>query len=99
MTAHAVGAKSVLSRLIGVLNVYGMRIPPLAGLAYTWANKAALMCAPEHLKRELWTPKDVEVVCHNVPEMLSGRNEWMRWPTCEGEGGEKWLCAYSDRKG
>ena len=99
VTAHAVGAKSVLSRLIGVLNVYGMRIPPLAGLAYTWANEAALMCAPEHLKRELWTPKDVEVVCHNVLEMLSGRNEWMRWPTCEGESGEKWLFAYSDRKG
>src|SRR5512141_1092226 len=33
VTAHAVGSKGVLSRLLGVLNVYGMLIPPFAGLA------------------------------------------------------------------
>jgi hypothetical protein len=99
VTAHAVGAKSVLSRLLGVLNVYGMLIPPLAGLAYTWANEAALPSAPEHLQREMWTPNDVEVVCHNLLEALNGGKDWMSWPTCEGRSGEKWLYVYSGREG
>jgi len=99
VTAHAVGSKSVLSRLLGVLNVYGMMIPPLAGLAYTWANDAALVSAPDHLQRELWTPKDVEVVTHNLLEMLKGGKDWMSWPTCEGKSGDKWLFAYSQRVG
>lgn len=98
VTAHAVGSKSVLSRLLGVLNVYGMMIPPLAGLAYTWVNEAALATAPEHLQRELWTPNDIEVVCHNLLEMLEGGHDWKSWPTCEGKSGEKWLFTYSNRE-
>jgi len=98
VTAHAVGAKSVLSRLLGVLNVYGMMMPPLAGLAYTWVNDSAFAVAPEHLQHELWTPRDVEVVCHNLLALLNGDRNWMSWPTCEGQSGEKWLFAYSNRK-
>ncbi len=98
VTAHAVGAKSVLSRLLGVLNVYGMMIPPLAGLAYTWSNEAALVSAPDHLQRELWTPKDVEVIGHNLLEMLKGTRNWFSWPTCEGRSGEKWLYAFTNRE-
>lgn len=97
VTAHAVGSKSVLSRLLGVLNVYGMMIPPLAGLAYTWVNDTALGTASEHLQRELWTPNDVEVVCHNLLEMVTGGHDWLSWPTCEGKSGEKWLFTYTSR--
>jgi multimeric flavodoxin WrbA len=97
VTAHAVGSKSVLSRLFGVLNVYGMLIPPLAGLAYTWANDTALASAADHLRRELWTPADVEVICHNLIEAIEGGRNWRRWPTCEGKSGDKWLFTYSDR--
>lgn len=95
VTAHAVGAKSVLSRLFGVLNVYGMLIPPLAGLTYTWANDVALANSPEHLSHELWTTNDVEVICHNLLEALRGGTEWHTWPTCEGRSSEKWLHVYS----
>lgn len=97
VTAHAVGAKSVLSRLMGVLNVYGMVLPPMAGLAYTWANEVALATAPEHLVREMWTPQDVDVICHNLLEVLRGGKDWHCWPTCEGKHGEKWLHVYSER--
>ncbi len=97
VTAHAVGAKGVLTRLLGVLNVYGLRIPPLGGLAYTWSNDAALETASDHLRRELWKPTDVQVVCHNLVEMVLGTNEWRTWPTVEGEAGNKWLYAYSGR--
>lgn len=98
VTAHAVGCKSVLSRLLGVLNVYGMLIPPLGGLAYTWANEVALLNAPDHLRRELWTAKDVETVCHNLLEAMRGGTDWASWPTCEGRSADKWLYAYSQFK-
>lgn len=95
VTAHAVGAKGVLSRLLGVLNVYGMLIPPFAGLAYTYVNHVALDHANEHLANELWSPKDVDVVCHNMLQALHGTKDWTQWPTNSGRYGEKWLYAYS----
>lgn len=97
VTAHAVGAKSVLSRLFGVLNLYGMLIPPLAGMTYTWATETALEHASDHLQRELWTPRDVEVVAHNLLEAIRGTRNWMSWPTNRGLQGEKWLTVFSSR--
>jgi multimeric flavodoxin WrbA len=95
VTAHAVGAKGVLSRLFGVLNVYGMLVPPMAGFAYTFVNQVALDHANEHLRNELWTVEDVEVVCHNLMEAVRGGRNWKQWPSNSGRYGEKWLTAYS----
>ena len=95
VSAHAVGAKGVLSRLMGVLNVYGMLIPPFAGMAFTYANMVAYEHANEHLRKELWTPADVEVVCHNLLQALNGGNEWTQWPTNSGKYGDKWLDVYT----
>lgn len=99
VTAHAVGAKSVLSRLMGVLNAYGMAIPPFGGLTYTWAVDVALQRAPDHLKTELWTPLDVDVLCHNLQQAVEGGRHWKCWPTSKGRSLEKWLRAYSDGEG
>lgn len=98
VTAHAVGAKGTLSRLLGVLNVYGMLIPPFAGLAYTYANHVALDHANEHLSNELWSSKDVDVVCHNLIVALAKGDDWTIWPTNSGKYGEKWLNVYSERE-
>ena len=98
VTAHAVGAKSVLSRLLGVLNVYGMLIPPFGGLAFTYVNQVALGHATEHLRNELWSDKDVDVVCHNLLQAVTGGRDWTLWPTNSGRYGEKWLYAYSGRR-
>lgn len=91
VTAHAVGAKGILSRLMGVLNVYGIVFPPFAGLAYTWSNEVALPHASDHLKNELWKPEDVDVIAHNVLEVIRGGREWLHWPSNSGRYGEKWL--------
>jgi hypothetical protein len=96
-TAHAVGAKGIVSRLMGVLNVYGLVFPPFAGIAYTWANDVALPHASDHLRNELWTPRDVEVITHNVLEYLRGGKDWRHWPSNSGRYGEKWLYAYSQQ--
>jgi hypothetical protein len=97
VTAHAVGAKSVLSRLLGILNAYGMLIPPFAGMAYTWVNEVAGPVAPDHLRNELWSPDDVQVIAHNLSQAVQGGREWSCWPTNEGRSGEKWLHVYSSR--
>lgn len=97
VTAHAVGAKGIVSRLMGILNVYGMIIPPFAGIAYTWANEVALPHASDHLRNELWTPHDVDVICHNVLEVCRGGSDWKHWPSNSGRYGEKWLHTYSSR--
>lgn len=97
VTAHAVGSKGVLSRLLGVLNVYGMMIPPFAGITYTWAAEVALPHASDHLRNELWTPDDVSVICHNLLEAIAGGREWRHWPSNTGRYGEKWLHTFTER--
>ncbi len=97
VTAHAVGAKGIISRLFGVLNVYGMLIPPFAGLAMTFVNDVAYPHASDHLRNELWSPADVEVVCSNLLEAHRGGSNWTHWPSNSGRYGEKWLHAYSGR--
>lgn len=94
-TAHAVGAKGIISRLMGVLNVYGLMFPPMAGLGVTYVNETAYPHATDHLKNELWTPADVETLCHNLVEAMQGTNQWRQWPTNSGRYGEKWLFCYS----
>lgn len=97
VTAHAVGAKSIVSRLMGVLNVYGLMFPPMAGLAVTWVNQTAYPHATDHLQNELWTSADVETVCHNLLESLEGTHRWRQWPTNSGRHGDKWLFCYSEQ--
>jgi multimeric flavodoxin WrbA len=97
VTAHAVGAKGVLTRLLGVMNVYGTLIPPFAGFSYTFVADTALPHASDHLRNELWTADDTDVVCHNLLEALKGGRNWKQWPTNEGRYGDKWLNVYSDR--
>jgi len=96
-TAHAVGAKGMISRLMGILNVYGLMFPPMAGLAVTYVNQVAYPNANDHLKNELWTTADVETICHNLLEALHGTHQWHQWPTNSGRYGDKWLFCYSDR--
>jgi multimeric flavodoxin WrbA len=97
VTAHAAGASSVLSRLLAVLNAYGMLIPPFGGMAYTWAADVARSIASDHLAREIGSPEDVAVVCHNLLSAMAGTQDWACLPTSEGRAGDKWLFAYSGR--
>lgn len=97
-TAHAVGAKGIISRLMGVLNVYGLMFPPMAGLGVTYVNQVAYPAASDHLRNELWTPADVSTVCHNLAEALAGTSQWKQWPTNSGRYGEQWLFCYSGRE-
>lgn len=97
-TAHAVGVKEVISKLMGVLNVYGLMFPPMAGLGVTYVNQTAYPHANDHLRNELWTTADIETVCHNLLAAIAGTNQWRQWPTNSGRYGEKWLYCFSERE-
>jgi multimeric flavodoxin WrbA len=97
VTAHAVGAKGVLSRLLGILNVYGMMIPPMAGMTYTHATHVAYPHANQTLKNELWSLADIEVIANNIVEAIDGTNRWLQWPHNSGLSHAKWLTAYTDQ--
>ena len=98
VTAHAVGSRSVLSRLFGTLNSFGMLIPPYGGLTYTKVNDLALQYANEEFARELWTPNDVAVVTHNLLQAVRGGTNWRQWPVNSGSASDKWLTCYSGRE-
>lgn len=97
VTAHAVGSRSILSRLFGTLNSFGMWIPPYGGLTYTRVNDVALPHANEEFARELWTPNDVTVVTHNLIQAVTGGKDWRQWPVNSGSATNKWLDCYSKR--
>ncbi|RYZ61289.1 MAG: hypothetical protein EOP09_20145 [Proteobacteria bacterium] len=66
VTMHSVGGKSVLSRLQGVLNTLGLSIPPMSGLAYSYAAKLALETKIGASEADFWSPSDLERIAHNL---------------------------------
>lgn len=90
---HSVGGKGVLSRLQGVLNTFGVMIPPMSGLVYSAVNHQVLnsACKSSPVAQDLWCLEDLEVVCHNLTQATLGTNQWRAWPV-DRKGFEKvWI--------
>lgn len=88
VTMHSVGGKGVLSRLQGVLNTYGALIPPMTGIVCSAVNQVALQSGESEIADDLWRPEDLEIVCHNLLEAISGGRNWRSWEVDrEGFGG------------
>lgn len=62
---HSVGGKSVLSRLLGVLNTFGAWVPPYCGIVFSMAVQEALK-AGSKFSDDLWQPKDIKVLLENL---------------------------------
>lgn len=62
---HSVGGKSVLSRLLGVLNSFGAWIPPFCGIVFSLAAQEALDSNSKY-SADLWQPKDLKVLLNNL---------------------------------
>lgn len=75
VTGHSTGAKGILSRLMGVLNTFGMYVPPLCGMTHTLAAS----CATEY-GDDFWSLEDLEVVLHNLELAIAFHAEWKVWP-------------------
>jgi NAD(P)H-dependent FMN reductase len=90
VTAHAVGGKSVLSRLQGVLVTLGAQVPPMSGLVVTLASELARDHGSEHAS-DLWSAEDLEVVCHNLRESAAGGRSFRSWAVDRGDPARIWL--------
>ncbi len=97
VTMHSVGGKGVLSRLQGVLSSFGMEIPPMSGMVYSFANQLALGAgggSEDASGADLWQLGDVAVIAHNLVTAASApRAGWKRWPLDRGDGRRDWLRA------
>ena len=105
VTMHSVGGKGVLSRLQGVLNTFGLLIPPLTGLVYSAAGQAAIAGSDQRcgggvervtdihakLAEDLWHLNDLEVVAHNLLAALYRTNNWKAWPVDRSHFGSRWI--------
>jgi NAD(P)H-dependent FMN reductase len=88
---HSVGGKGVLSRLQGVLNTFGVLIPPFSGFLYSTVNQLALERGEGPLTEDLWRLSDLEVVCHNLLEACHGSTNWRAWPVNRADFDKVWL--------
>lgn len=90
VSMHAVGGKGVVSRLQGVLSTLGCLIPPMSGLAYSYANQTALS-VPGALAADLWSLDDVDVVAWNILTAARKQNDYRKWPVDRAHPGAKWI--------
>jgi chromate reductase len=88
---HSVGGKGVLSRLQGVLNTFGLMLPPMTGFVYSAANQLALSAPQNAQSDDLWRLSDIEVVCHNVKEAVQGGAAWKSWPVDRAAFEQLWI--------
>jgi len=89
VTGHSVGAKGILSRLMGVLNTFGMFIPPLCGMTYTLAAS----CAAENAigwEDDFWSLEDLNVVLYNLELASHIRGNWKVW-NVDGNPSRIWI--------
>ena len=91
VSMHSVGGKGVLSRLQGVLNTFGMMIPPMSGFVYSVANQLAIHAEDSELAEDLWRPDDLQIICHNLQEALRGGTSWKSWPVDRSAYDQNWV--------
>jgi NAD(P)H-dependent FMN reductase len=90
VTAHQVGAQSVLHRLQGVLVTLGCALPPLSGVVISKVGEALRDRAPE-LCDDVWGLSDVETALHNLLASPYSPRAFRVWPVDREHYGQRWL--------
>jgi chromate reductase len=91
VTAHQVGAQSVLWRLQGLLVTLGCSIPPMSGVVISKVGEQLRQRAPE-LCGDVWGLEDVATALHNLLAMPSV-SSFRAWPVDSQHYAERWLAA------
>jgi chromate reductase len=89
VTAHQVGAQSVLWRLQGLLVTLGCSIPPMSGVVISKVGEQLRQRAPE-LCGDVWGLEDVATALHNLLAMPSA-SSFRAWPVDSEHYAERWL--------
>jgi multimeric flavodoxin WrbA len=92
VTAHQVGAQSVLFRLQGVLSTFGCLIPPMSGVVISKLGEALRARAPE-LCDDVWGLDDVATALHNLLAAPLTPARFRTWPVDRDHYTERWLDA------
>jgi NAD(P)H-dependent FMN reductase len=90
VTAHQVGAQSVLFRLQGVLVALGCLVPPMSGVVISKVGEALRVRAPE-LCEDVWGLADVATALHNLLAPAYGPATFRAWPVDREHYAERWL--------
>jgi len=90
VTAHQVGAQSVLFRLQGLLATLGCLVPPMSGVVITKVGEALRARAPE-LCEDVWGMSDVAVALHNLLAAPLAPRAFRAWPVDREHFTERWL--------
>jgi chromate reductase len=90
VTAHQVGAQSVLFRLQGVLITLGCLVPPLSGVVISKVGEALRARAPE-LCGDVWGLEDVATALHNLLAVPFTPGGFRAWPVDREHYAERWL--------
>lgn len=101
-TMHSVGGKEVLNRLHGVLNSFGLFIPPMCGFTYSFANHLALRSPIDENDKltsdfadDLWRMEDLETLAQNLllaTELTkTSRSRWATWLIDREDPNRRWL--------
>jgi NAD(P)H-dependent FMN reductase len=89
VTAHQVGAQSVLWRLQGLLVTFGCCIPPMSGVVISKVGEELRRRAPE-LCRDVWSLEDVATALDNLLAMPCS-SSFRAWPVDSEHYAERWL--------
>jgi chromate reductase len=89
VSAHQVGAQSVLWRLQGLLVALGCAIPPMSGVVISKVGEQLRQRAPE-LCQDVWGLSDVETALHNLMATTAG-GSFRSWPVDSDHFAQRWL--------
>lgn len=90
VTAHQVGAQSVLHRLQGVLVTLGCTLPPLSGVVISKVGEELRARAPE-LCADVWGLADVDTALHNLLASPYTPQAFRVWPVDRDHYARRWL--------
>lgn len=89
VSAHQVGAQSVLWRLQGLLATLGCLIPPMSGVVITKVGEQLRRRAPE-LCLDVWGLEDVATAVHNLLAVPVAE-QYRAWPVDAEHYAQRWI--------
>ena len=98
VTMHSVGGKGILSRLQGVLNSFGLFVPPMSAMVYSLVNKlaaeAAITSGSRHAD-DMWGPEDLATIAFNLTtaarQQFKAKVNYRSWPVDRDDPKRVWL--------
>ncbi|HET9959465.1 MAG TPA: NAD(P)H-dependent oxidoreductase [Polyangiaceae bacterium] len=92
VSAHQVGAFSVLCRLQGVLCALGCSVPPMTGVVITRVGERVRLNHPDEAT-DVWGLPDVRIALHNLLEAVRGSRDFRAWNSDREHFEAVWLQA------